>query len=169
VRRCYITMGLTAIHPGEHLAEELETLGMSAAELARKIGVRTNRVTLILHGTRAIKATRLSASDTSSESEINADAVFKLGAQQNIDKAVRRWVKRSEIGKKIFFHNARHAFATLSLTNRVDIDSVSKLRGHKSLETTEIYAKVIGEKKRQAVRMLPRLNGNGRGTEGGEL
>ncbi len=47
-------MGLTAIHPGEHLAEELEALNMSAAELARKIGVPTNRITQILHGTRAI-------------------------------------------------------------------------------------------------------------------
>ncbi len=47
-------MGLTAIHPGEHLAEELKALHMSAAELARKIGVPTNRVTQILNGTRAI-------------------------------------------------------------------------------------------------------------------
>ena len=47
-------MGLTAIHPGEHLAEELEALDMSAAELARKINVPTNRVTQILNGTRAI-------------------------------------------------------------------------------------------------------------------
>ena len=47
-------MGLTAIHPGEHLAEELKALNMSAAELARKIGVPTNRVTQILHGTRSI-------------------------------------------------------------------------------------------------------------------
>jgi plasmid maintenance system antidote protein VapI len=38
-------MALTAIHPGEHLAEELEALDRSAAELARKIDVPTNRVT----------------------------------------------------------------------------------------------------------------------------
>ena len=49
-----ITMALTAIHPGEHLAEELEALDMSAAELARKIDVPTNRVRQILKGTRAI-------------------------------------------------------------------------------------------------------------------
>src|SRR5947199_10088861 len=47
-------MTLTAIHPGEHLAEELEALDMSAAELARKINVPTNRITQILNGTRAI-------------------------------------------------------------------------------------------------------------------
>ena len=49
-----ISMALTAIHPGEHLAEEREALDMSAAELARKIEVTTNRVTQILNGTRAI-------------------------------------------------------------------------------------------------------------------
>jgi antitoxin HigA-1 len=47
-------MAVTAIHPGEHLAEELEALDMSAAELARKLGVPTNRVTQILNGTRSI-------------------------------------------------------------------------------------------------------------------
>jgi antitoxin HigA-1 len=47
-------MPVTAIHPGEHLAEELQALDMSAAELARKIAVPTNRVTQILNGTRSI-------------------------------------------------------------------------------------------------------------------
>ncbi len=47
-------MGRSAIHPGEHLAEQLEALGMSAAELGRQLGVPTNRITAILHGRRAI-------------------------------------------------------------------------------------------------------------------
>jgi addiction module HigA family antidote len=47
-------MPVTAIHPGEHLAEELEALDMSAAELARQLDVPTNRITQILNGTRAI-------------------------------------------------------------------------------------------------------------------
>jgi antitoxin HigA-1 len=47
-------MSLTAIHPGEHLGLELQELGMSAAELARRLGVPTNRITSILNGQRAI-------------------------------------------------------------------------------------------------------------------
>jgi antitoxin HigA-1 len=47
-------MSVMAIHPGEHLAEELRELGMSAAELARQLNVPTNRVTEILNGRRAI-------------------------------------------------------------------------------------------------------------------
>ena len=47
-------MARTAIHPGEHLAEQLEALGMSAAELGRNLKVPTNRITEILHDRRAI-------------------------------------------------------------------------------------------------------------------
>lgn len=47
-------MAVTAIHPGEHLAEELAELGMSAAELARRLDVPTNHITEILNGRRAI-------------------------------------------------------------------------------------------------------------------
>ncbi len=44
------------IHPGEILAEELETIGMSARRLASAIGVPANRVAAILRGTRAVTA-----------------------------------------------------------------------------------------------------------------
>ncbi|MBI3503278.1 MAG: HigA family addiction module antidote protein [Proteobacteria bacterium] len=44
------------IHPGEHLAEELEALGLSAAALARQIDVPVNRVTGILNGQRSVAA-----------------------------------------------------------------------------------------------------------------
>jgi addiction module HigA family antidote len=47
-------MPIRLIHPGEHLAEELKELGMSAAELARNLDVPTNRITAILHGQRSI-------------------------------------------------------------------------------------------------------------------
>jgi antitoxin HigA-1 len=46
----------TPIHPGEHLAEELKELGMSAAELARQIDVPVNRITAILNGQRGVTA-----------------------------------------------------------------------------------------------------------------
>jgi addiction module HigA family antidote len=45
-----------AIHPGEHLQEELESLSMSSAELARQIEVPANRITQILKGDRDISA-----------------------------------------------------------------------------------------------------------------
>jgi len=79
-------MGLTAIHPGEHLAEELEALDMSAAELARKIDVPTNRVTQILNGTRAITgdtALRLAHFfGTSAQFWLNLQALYDLRRAQ---------------------------------------------------------------------------------------
>ena len=47
-------MARLIIHPGEHLAEQLEELDMSAAELARRLKVPTNRITEILNGRRAV-------------------------------------------------------------------------------------------------------------------
>jgi antitoxin HigA-1 len=47
-------MAANSIHPGEHLAEELNVLNMSAAELARRLAVPTNRITQILNGSRSI-------------------------------------------------------------------------------------------------------------------
>ena len=49
-------MPRTAVHPGEHLAEELRELGITAAELSRQIDVPVNRITGIIHGQRGITA-----------------------------------------------------------------------------------------------------------------
>jgi len=87
-------MALTAIHPGEHLAEELEALRMSAAELARKIQVPTNRVTQILNGRRAVTgdtALRLAHFfGTSPEFWLNLQSLYELRlAQKKLGKSIR--------------------------------------------------------------------------------
>lgn len=51
------------------------------------------------------------------------------------------------IEKNITFHIARHSFATtITLQNDVPIESVSKMLGHKSIKTTQHYAKVLDKK-----------------------
>jgi addiction module HigA family antidote len=87
-------MGIVAIHPGEHLAEELGTLEMSAAELARNIGVPTNRVTQILHGTRSVTgdtALRLGHFfGTSAQFWLNLQSLYDLRlAERKAGKSVR--------------------------------------------------------------------------------
>jgi addiction module HigA family antidote len=47
-------MAWLLIHPGEHLADELKALNMSANELAKELGVPTNRLTQIMAGKRGI-------------------------------------------------------------------------------------------------------------------
>jgi addiction module HigA family antidote len=87
-------MARTAIHPGEHLAEELSSLEMSATELARKLGVPTNRVTEILNGRRAITgdtALRLAHFfGTSAEFWLNLQSLYEIRvAEQRIGKSIR--------------------------------------------------------------------------------
>src|SRR5438270_4352212 len=88
-------MAATAIHPGEHLVEELKELGMSAAELARKLDVPTNRITGILNGQRAITgdtALRLAHFfGTSAEFWLNLQSLYELRiAEKKAGKVIRR-------------------------------------------------------------------------------
>jgi addiction module HigA family antidote len=96
-------IALPAIHPGEHLEVELQELKMSAAELARKLRVPTNRVTQILNGTRSITgdtALRLAHYfGTSAEFWLNLQSLYELRlAQQKIGKSIKSLptLKRSE-------------------------------------------------------------------------
>jgi addiction module HigA family antidote len=87
-------MAVTAIHPGGHLAEELRELGMSAAELARKLDVPTNRITRILNRQRAITgdtALRLAHFfGTSAEFWLNLQSLYDLRlAEKKSGKSIR--------------------------------------------------------------------------------
>lgn len=80
-------MGHIAIHPGEHLAEELAELKMSVAELARKLAVPTNRITGILNGQRSVTgdtALRLAHFfGTSPQFWLNLQSLYELRLAQN--------------------------------------------------------------------------------------
>jgi antitoxin HigA-1 len=87
-------MTLSAIHPGEHLAEELKEMNMSAAELARQLQVPTNRVTEILNGRRSITgdtALRLAHFfGTTPEFWLNLQSLYELRvAQKKVGKAIK--------------------------------------------------------------------------------
>ncbi|MFH0788981.1 MAG: HigA family addiction module antitoxin [Pseudomonadota bacterium] len=87
-------MGRSAIHPGEHLAEQLQALDMSAAELARRLKVPTNRITEILNGQRSVTgdtALRLGHFfGTSPEFWLNLQKIFELRlAEQKSGETIR--------------------------------------------------------------------------------
>jgi len=87
------------------------------------------------------------------------DKVFtglKYSSFMNIE--ISKWMMRAGITKDITFHCARHTFAVLQLTLGTEIFTLSKLLGHSELKTTQIYAKIIDEKKREAVNKIPDLN-----------
>jgi addiction module HigA family antidote len=87
-------MARLAIHPGEHLAEELKELGMSAAELSRQLKVPTNRITAIMNGQRAITgdtALRLAHFfGTSAQFWLNLQSLYDLRiAERKAGKAIK--------------------------------------------------------------------------------
>src|SRR5882757_7227511 len=89
-----MAMAPIAVHPGEHLAEELEALEMSAAELARQLQVPTNRITQILNGQRALTgdtALRLGHFfGTSAEFWLNLQSLYEIRvAEQKAGKSIK--------------------------------------------------------------------------------
>ncbi len=86
-------MAVTAIHPGEHLAEELKELGMSATKLARQLDVPANRITGILNGQRAVTgdtALRLAHFfGTTAQFWLNLQSLYELRiAQKKAGKSI---------------------------------------------------------------------------------
>jgi addiction module HigA family antidote len=108
-------MARTAIHPGEHLAEQLKELGMSAAELGRQLDVPTNRITGILNGQRAItgdSALRLAHFfGTSAEFWLNLQKLYELRlAETKAGATIRRLPRLLEREKSVL--RRTHARAT---------------------------------------------------------
>jgi integrase len=66
------------------------------------------------------------------------------------NKHLYQWIGAAGITKDITFHCFRHTFATLQLSKGTDIYTVSKMLGHRELKTTQIYAKIIDQTKREA-------------------
>jgi addiction module HigA family antidote len=88
-------MARTPIHPGITLREDLDALGMSAAELARQMDVPVNRITEIMNGQRAITgdtALRLAHFfDTTAEFWLNLQKLYELRiAEQKKGEAIAR-------------------------------------------------------------------------------
>lgn len=104
--------------------------------------------------------------------DVNAEAVALMGERQDgngfvfgrvcsppqVCANIAAWVARAGIDKHITFHCARHTFATMLLTLGEDLYTVSKLLGHRQIQTTQIYAKIVDKKRRDAVKKLPPLS-----------
>lgn len=89
--------------------------------------------------------------------KIRTEKVFDLVVRQSIRLHLRSWIKKAGIKKHITFHCARHTFATMQLSNDVDLYAVSKLLGHKDIKTTQIYAKLINKKLDEAIDKQPKF------------
>ncbi len=89
------------------------------------------------------------------ERKESTDKVFDgltYSAYEN--KHLYQWIGAAGITKVITFHCFRHTFATLQLSKGTDIYTVSKMLGHRELKTTQIYAKIIDQTKRDAANKI---------------
>lgn len=87
-----------------------------------------------------------------------AEHVFPaLGPIQAARIGIAAWVKSAGINKHITFHCARHTFAVMMLDLGVDLYTLSKLMGHKNIETTQVYAKILDKNKIAAVNKIPKI------------
>lgn len=91
------------------------------------------------------------------QNEADNEPIFKGIRNDWCTTIVTRWAKQAGISKHVTFHTARHTFATLELLAGVDLYTTSKLLGHKNISTTQIYAKIVDQKKVEAVNLLNNL------------
>lgn len=88
----------------------------------------------------------------------DSDLIFKgFYYSDKTNFALREWAHAAGIHKHLTFHSARHTFALLLLNESEDIYTVSKLLGHASVKTTQIYAHILDQKKRDAVLKIPKI------------
>ena len=87
----------------------------------------------------------------------NSGKLLPMLSNQKVNAYLKEIADVCGIKKEITFHVARHTFAiTVTLSNGVPIESVSKMLGHKKLQTTKLYAKVLDGKVSEDMRAVDR-------------
>ncbi|NML56658.1 tyrosine-type recombinase/integrase [Chryseobacterium sp. RJ-7-14] len=78
---------------------------------------------------------------------VNSDVLFPVLSNQKMNSYLKEIASVCGINKDLTFHIARHTFATtVTLSNGVPIESVSKMLGHRNIKTTQHYAKILDKK-----------------------
>jgi len=83
--------------------------------------------------------------------------VFEMPGTVYTNRILKEWFDAVGIKKNAHYHVSRHTFATLSLTQGVDLYTVSKLLGHKNIKDTQIYGQIIDKTKEEAINSLPNI------------
>jgi len=86
-----------------------------------------------------------------------SDLIFNLQSLTNVNKILKKWVKLAGINKNISFHCSRVTSAVLMLANDIPIYTVSKILGHTSVATTEIYSRLTAESKKNAMDIISKI------------
>ena len=84
--------------------------------------------------------------------------VFERIEPQAIKTYLARWAQNAGITKHLTFHMSRHTFACLSIEAGIDIYTIGKLLGHRSIKSTQVYSDVMDGRKEAAVSLLDKLD-----------
>ena len=85
------------------------------------------------------------------------ECVFSIPSKTGVDYSVSKMAINAKLNKHITFHSSRHTCATLTLNGGVDMAVVQDILGHKSIKTTQIYAKVMSKAKEDAADKLDKM------------
>lgn len=93
---------------------------------------------------------------------VNQEKLLPILSNQKMNSYLKEIADACEINKELTFHIARHTFATtITLSNGVPIESVSKMLGHKNIKTTQHYAKILDLKVSHDMQILKeKFSGN---------
>lgn len=104
-----------------------------------------------------LSATAKQILDTGNNLLNSTGRVFEGIFYYSMVRDLKAFLKPLKIDKHITFHTARRTYATMLLTQGANLYTVSKLLGHSDIKTTQIYANIINDVKRDAVNALPVL------------
>ena len=82
------------------------------------------------------------------------EKVFDGLKPSHLNGKLKEWIREADIQKKFTFHCFRHTYATLQISSDTDIYTLSKMLGHRNLKTTQVYAKIVDKKKRDAANKI---------------
>jgi site-specific recombinase XerD len=81
--------------------------------------------------------------------------IFKMNCIGNIDVNLKKVAQKCGIESRLTFHMGRHTYATqVCLSQGIPIETLSKMMGHKSIQTTQIYAKITNQKVNEDMKIL---------------
>ena len=132
-------------------------LRLSDIEALDWSSISGSRITLKIKKTGRLQFVELNAQAMELLGERKTGKVFRLKTRSDISYNLRKWAEAAGIPKHISFHTSRHTFAVLMLSAGVDIYTLSKLLGHSSVTTTQIYSDILDSRRKEAVDMLPRI------------
>jgi site-specific recombinase XerD len=92
------------------------------------------------------------------QTERRNDVVFAIPFSDDMfNRHLLRWARQAGIDKHVSSHIARHTFATMLVSAGNDLYAVQHLLGHRDIKVTQIYAKLVDQRKQDAIRSLPTI------------